>query len=550
MDQLFSLFFDDSIAHTVCVYALAIALGVRLGKIKICGVSLGVTFVLFTGIVCGHFGLSVNEHLLQFIKAFGYILFVFAVGLQVGPSFFSSFKKDGIQMNMAAVAVVLLDIITAIILYWIFSDKISMAMMVGILTGATTNTPSLGAAQEALRQLSVQEPVALGYAVAYPLGVVGAIMALILLRVVLRINLENEAKKFENMNTSDEQPELYSVLLTNTALADRTLENVKALVGRNFIISRLKRDEEYFIPQSDAVLLLNDVLRILSVPTEKEAITVFMGKETEEDWKASENKIVSRRIIITKNKINGTTLGSLSLQAAFGISVTRVSRAGIDLLAASNLILQIGDKVTVVGELPAIQKAEKLLGNTLQRLNEPHIVAIFVGIFLGVLLGNIPLPLPHMPMPVKLGLAGGPLIVAILLGRFGYKLQLITYTTQSANLMLREIGICLFLASVGLDAGAGFFETVVSDNGLLWLGCGFVITALPLLVVGLCAGKFAGINYLTLMGILSGSRTNSPLLAYSNSLATGDAPAVGYSTVYPLTMFLRILSAQVLIFAF
>jgi putative transport protein len=339
MNWFLSLLLNDSIAHTVFIYALVISLGVSLGKIKICGVSLGIAFVLFTGIVCGHFGLSINEHLLHFIKEFGLILFVFAIGLQVGPSFFSSFKKEGLQMNIVAVSVVFLDIAIAIILYLIFSSRVSMAMMVGILTGATTNTPSLGAAQEALRGLSVQEPIALGYAVAYPLGVVGAIMALILLRVVFRISTESEARDMENANNSNEQPELYSVLLSNNAIANRSLEDVKKLVGRNFIISRLKRGEEYFIPQSGDILLSSDVLRILSAPAEKEAITAFIGSEIEEDWKASESKFVSRKIIITQDKINGKTLGSLSLQAAFGISVTRVNRSGIDLLASPNLEL-------------------------------------------------------------------------------------------------------------------------------------------------------------------------------------------------------------------
>jgi putative transport protein len=549
MNWFHSLVLGTGIAHTAFVYALVIAMGMSLGKIRIFGVSLGIVFVLFAGIACGHFGLLVHGHLLHFIKEFGLILFVFAVGLQVGPSFFSSFKKEGLQMNIVAVSVVCLDIIVAIILYFIFSSKISMAMMVGILTGAVTNTPSLGAAQEALHQLSLKEPAALGYAVAYPLGVVGAIMALIILRIVFRVNTENEAKDFENAGNSHEQPELYSVLLTNNAIANRSLEDVKKLVGRNFIISRLKRGEEYLIPQSGDILHSNDSLRILSTPAEKEAITAFIGKEIEEDWKPSENKFVPRKIIITQNNINGKKLGSLSLEA-FGISVTRVNRSGIDLLASPNLTLQIGDSVMVVGEMQAIQKAENLLGNTLKRLNEPNIITIFIGILLGVMLGSIPISFPNMPVPVKLGLAGGPLVVAILLGRFGYKLKLITYTTQSANLMVREIGICLFLASVGIAAGEQFFETAISENGLLWIFCGFLITSLPLLAVGFFARKFAKFNYLTLIGVLSGSRTNPPLLAYSNSIATSDAPAVGYSTVYPLTMFLRILSAQVLILAF
>jgi len=549
MDWFLSLLLNDGIAHTIFIFAFVIALGMSLGKIKIFGVSLGIAFVLFVGLACGHFGLSVNETLLGFIKDFGLVLFVFAVGLQVGPSFFSSFKKEGLQMNIAAISVVGLDIIVAIILYYIFSSHVSIAMMVGILTGATLNVPSLGAAQEAMRQLSMTENIALGSAVAYPLGIIAAIPPLILLRVLLKINTESETRKIEIAGDSNEQPIHYSVLLANNAIANRSLEDVKKLVGRDFIISRLKRGEEYFIPQAGEILHLNDSLKILSAPANKEAITVFIGKEIEVDWKPSEHKLVSRKIVITQDKINGKTLGSLRL-TAFGLSVTRVNRSGIDLLANPNLTLQLGDSVSIVGEIQAIKKAEYLLGNTLKRLNEPSIVTIFVGILLGILIGSIPISFPNMPLPVKLGSAGGPLVVAILLGRFGYKLKLITYTTQSANLMIREMGICLFLASVGIGAGAQFVEAITSQNGLLWLFCGFLITVLPLIIVGFIAIKFAKFNYLTLMGVLSGSRTNPPLLAYSNSVATSDAPAVGYSTVYPLTMFLRILSAQVLILAF
>ena len=550
MDWFFSLVLNDSVAHTVLVYALVISLGVSLGKIRICGVSLGVAFVLFAGIICGHFGLTVNENLRQFIKDFGLILFVFAVGLDVGPSFFSAFKKGGMQMNITAVSVVFMDIVVAIMLHLIFSNKIPMPIMVGILTGATTNTPSLGAAQETLRYLSIQEPIALGYAAAYPLGVIGAVTALILIRIISKINIESENREIDNAHDQKEQPEIYSVLLVNPAIANRSLGDVKRLVGRHFVISRIKRGEAYFTPLADTILFQNDVLRILSTPAERESVTAFIGKETEDDWRASENLFVSSSIIITQDKINGKTLSSLDLRAAFGVNVTRVNRSGIDLLATPGLTLQIGDRLTVMGEHEAIKKVEQLLGNTLKRLNEPHIFTIFIGILFGVLLGSIPISFPNMMMPMKLGMAGGPLIVAILIGRFGYKLKLVTYTTQSANLMLREVGICLFLASVGLGAGSQFVETVISENGVLWIFCGFLITLLPLVIVGFFARKFAQFNYLTLMGVLSGSRTSIPLLTYSNSLSTGDAPAVGYSTVYPLTMFLRILSAQVLILAF
>ncbi|MDR0828789.1 MAG: putative transporter [Prevotellaceae bacterium] len=557
MGWFISLFTEHSIAHTILLYALVIALGVMLGKIKVRGISLGVTWVLFVGIVAGHFGLSVDDELLHFIKEFGLILFVFSIGLQVGPSFFSSFKKGGIQMNLLAVAVVFLGVGTAVALHFIFAGKISMAMMTGILSGAVTNTPGLGAAQEALRQLSdagqITEtpPIALGYAVAYPLGVIGAILALMLIRSFFRVNFDEETRQLNAENAAAaEQPEHYTVKLTNPAIANRKLIDIKHLVGRKFVVSRLKRGEEYFIPQANTLILANDILRIVSAPNEEEAIIAFVGETVEEDWQNSEGHFVSRRIVITKDNINGKTLGSLRLRSAFGVNVTRVNRSGIDLLASPNLTLQVGDRVMVVGELPAIQKVENLLGNTLKRLNEPHIVTIFIGIFAGILLGSIPFSFPNMPMPVKLGLAGGPLIIAILIGRFGYKLKLITYTTQSANFMLREIGITLFLASVGISAGDKFVETVFSENGLLWLLCGFLITIVPLLIVGIFARKKMKMNYFTLMGVLSGSSTNPPMLAYSNATANNDAPAVAYSTVYPLTMFLRILTAQILILIF
>ncbi|MDR1544627.1 MAG: putative transporter [Prevotellaceae bacterium] len=557
MDWFISLFTDHSIAHTILLYALVISAGVMLGKIKIRGVSLGVTWVLFVGIIVGHFGLKIDEEILHFIKEFGLILFVFSIGLQVGPSFFSSFKKGGIQMNMLAVAVVFLGVGVAVALHFIFAGKISMAMMTGILSGAVTNTPALGAAQEALRQLSdagqisETEPIALGYAVAYPLGVIGAILAILLIRYIFWVNFDNENRQLETANTAAaEQPEHYTVCLTNPALANRQLDDVKQLVGRKFVVSRMKRGGEYFIPLSDTPLLLNDILRIVSAPAEQEAITVFVGKTIEEDWKNSEGHFVSRRIVITQDNINGRTLGSLRLRSIFGVNITRVHRSGIDLLATPNLVLQVGDRVMVVGEEPAIKKVEKLLGNTLKRLSEPHIVTIFIGIFAGILLGSIPFTLPNMPMPVKLGLAGGPLIIAIFIGRFGYKMKLITYTTRSANLMLREIGICLFLTSVGIGAGDKFVESVISGNGLLWLLCGFLITVVPLLSVGIFARKALKMNYFVIMGMLAGSSTNPPALAYANTIASNDTPAVAYSTVYPLTMFLRILAAQLLILIF
>ncbi|MFZ4724055.1 MAG: putative transporter [Paludibacter sp.] len=557
MEWLVSLLTDESVAHIVLLYAFVISIGVMLGKIKIFGISLGVTFVLFVGLFVGHFGFTINQEVLHFIREFGLILFVFTIGLQVGPGFFSSFKKGGMQQNMLAASVVLLGAATAIGLYYILAGRITMPMMVGVLSGAVTNTPGLGAAQEALRQLheagQIAEipQIALGYAVAYPLGVVGIITALILIRVVFKISFDKETEK---LNSNEEnlsgKPEILTLHLINKSIEGRKLHDIKELIGRNFVVSRLKRDGKFMIPLGDTVLLNNDILLVVTAKSDVEAITAFIGESTEIDWSESETQLVSRRIIITQSKINGKTIGFLQLRSTLGVNITRVNRAGIDLLGTPNLVLQVGDRVMVVGELTAIERVEKMLGNALKRLNEPHIITIFVGVFMGILLGSIPMFVPGMPMPVKLGLAGGPLIVAILIARFGYKIKLITYTTQSANFMLREIGISLFLASVGIASGGKFVETVVSSDGLLWIGCGFIITVLPLLIVGFIGRKFMKLNYYTLMGLLAGSTTDPPALAYSNSIAGNDAPAVAYSTVYPLTMFLRVIMAQILILAF
>jgi len=557
MEWLISLLTDESVAHIVLLYAFVIAIGILLGKIKIFGISLGVTFVLFVGLFVGHLGFSVNLDVLHFIREFGLILFVFTIGLQVGPGFFSSFKKGGMQQNLLAASVVLLGVGVTIALYYILAGRVPMAMMVGILSGAVTNTPGLGAAQEALRQLhdagQIAEipQIALGYAVAYPLGVVGIITALIMIRVVFKVSFDKETEKLNASNDYlSEKPERLTLRFQNKLIEGRNLRDIKHLIGRNFVVSRLKRCDQFLIPLGETVLLRDDILLVVTAIRDVEAITAFIGEPVELDWKESETQLVSRRIVITQGKINGKTIGSLGFRNTIGVNITRVNRSGIDLLGTTNLVLQVGDKVMVVGELAAIERVEKVLGNTMKRLNEPHLITIFVGIFLGILFGSIPFYFPGMPMPVKLGLAGGPLIVAILIARFGYKVKLITYTTQSANYMLREIGIALFLASVGIASGGKFVETVISSDGLLWVGCGFIITVLPLLIVGFVGRKFLRLNYFTLMGILAGSTTDPPALAYSNAVAGNDAPAVAYSTVYPMTMFLRVILAQILILAF
>lgn len=555
MDWLSSLFYGESIAHIILIYSLVIALGVMMGKIKIFGISLGVTFVLFVGILVGHFGFTVDNDVLHFIREFGLILFIFSIGLQVGPGFFSSFKEGGMKLNMLAASVVFLGVATTIGLYYAFGGSIPMPMFVGILSGAVTNTPGLGAAQEALRQLhdagQITEipQIALGYAVAYPLGVVGIILSLVLIRVVFKVSFDKETEQLKAVSNVAETPKIITVEVQSKAIDNKNLSQIRKLIGRQFVVSRVYSENAFTVPNGNTIIKKGDLLLIVTTEADAEPITSLIGDIAEFDWRESENKMISRRIIITRGVINGKTLASLKLRSV-NVNCTRIVRSGFDLLANPDLVLQVGDRVVVVGPPESIKRVEAMLGNTLKRLDEPHIITIFIGIFLGIIFGSIPVFVPGMPMPVKLGLAGGPLVVAILLGRFGFKLKLITYTTQSANLMLREIGITLFLASVGLASGGKFVETVVSSNGLIWVLCGFLITTLPLLIVGFVGRKFMKMNYFHLMGLLSGSMTDPPALAYSNSTAGNDAPSIAYSTVYPLTMFLRVVLAQILILTF
>ena len=556
MEWFTELLTGNSIAHAVLIYAFVIATGVMLGKIKIAGISLGVTFVLFMGILVGHFGFTVDHTVMHFIKEFGLILFIFSIGLQVGPSFFTSFKKGGMQLNALAVLLILLGIGVTLSLFYVFSGGISIPMLVGIMQGAVTNTPGLGAAQEALRQLSEAGEISghipsigLGYAVAYPMGVIGVLLSFIILRGIFRVKLDKEEEALKKQTETPETPNWISIKLTNESLVDCTLSQCQNMIRRQFIASRLFNGKEVIIPSDDTSLRLGDILSVIVNDADEKSVVAFMGKKVDYVWEDSENTMVSRRIVVTQSNINGKTIGSLALRSVYGVNITRVHRSGIDLLATPELYLQVGDRVTVVGSLDAIKKVEKILGNTLKRLNEPHLITIFLGIFVGILVGSIPIHFPNMPMPAKLGLAGGPLIVAILLGRFGYRLKLITYTTQSANLMLREMGISLFLASVGISAGAEFVDTVVSPDGLRWILSGVLITMIPALTVGII-GRLLKINYFTLIGMISGSCTNPPALAYSSSIANNDAPAVAYSTVYPLTMFLRIICAQFIILLF
>ena len=517
----------NSIAHIVALYAFVIAAGVLLGKIKIFGISLGVTFVLFVGIVAGHFGFTGNPAILSFLQDFGLILFVFCIGLQVGPSFFSSFKKGGVRMNLLAAGVVVLNIAVAVALYYILQGRVEIPMLVGILCGAVTNTPGLGAANEALQQLHYAGPeIAMGYACAYPLGVIGIILSMILIRYLCRVDLQKETEEIQNAEGANPhlKPFFLSLKVQNEALNGKTILQVQNFLARDFVCTRIFQDGHINTPNAKTVLHLDDKMFIACAEDDAEAITAFIGPKFEMDWEianAKDTPLVSRRILVTQPKINGKALGSLHFSSMYGVNVTRVNRSGMDLFASRQLRLQVGDRVMMV--------------------------TIFVGIFFGILFGSLPIAFPGIPTPVKLGLAGGPLIVSILIGRFGHKVKLVTYTTMSANLMLREIGMVLFLASVGIKAGANFVQMVVGGDGLLYVGMGFLITLIPLLIIGLIGRLHYKVNYFVLIGLIAGSTTDPPALAYANQVSSTDAPAVGYSTVYPLTMFLRILTAQLLI---
>ena len=543
----------NSIAHIVALYAFVIAAGVLLGKIKFFGISLGVTFVLFVGILAGHFGFTGNPAILSFVQDFGLILFVFCIGLQVGPSFFSSFKRGGITLNLLAVGIVFLNIAVALILYFALQGRVDIPMMVGILCGAVTNTPGLGAANEALQQLHYQGPeIAMGYACAYPLGVMGIILSMIIIRYICRVDVQRDSDEIQKEEEANPHMKPYTISLKvqNEALSGKTLSQVQNFLARDFVCTRIIQDGHMITPNANTVLRLGDRMFLVCAEDDSEAIMAFIGPKIEQDWDATNQQdkpMVSRRILVTQPNINGKTLGELHFSSMYGVNVTRVNRSGMDLFAARQLRLQVGDRVMVVGPQDAIERVANLLGNQLRRLDHPNIVTIFVGILCGILFGSLPIAIPGMPTPVKLGLAGGPLIISILIGRFGHKVKLVTYTTMSANLMLREVGLVLFLASVGIKAGENFVQMVVEGDGVLYVGLGFLITFIPLVITGIVARWHHRVNYFTLMGLIAGSNTDPPALAYANQTAGNDAPAVGYSTVYPLTMFLRILTAQLLV---
>ena len=557
MNWINDLLWGEGIGHSILLLSFVIAAGIQLGKIKVFGVSLGITLVLFVGIILGHFGFTINHNVIHFFKEFGLILFVYSVGMQVGPGFFSSFKQGGITLNMLACGIVFLGVLTAVILH--YATGIPMPTMVGILSGAVTNTPGLGAAQQAFSDMHgvSDNTIALGYAVAYPLGVIGIILSIILIKYIFRVSFDKENEQLnseDSSHTNEAKP--ISLIVKNPAIFNKTVAELSNLLEhRDFVISRVWRDsnKQIEIASANTVLQENDKVFVITTETDAETIKTFIGEEIDmerKQWIRMESQFINRRILITKPELNGKRLGQLKLRKLYGINITRINRAGVDLVAKPGLTLQVGDRVNVVGTETAVSNVEKVLGNSMKRLNEPNLITIFVGIALGIVLGSIPISFPGIPQPVKLGLAGGPVVVAILISRFGYHYKLITYTTQSANLMLREIGITLFLACVGISAGDGFVDTIVNNGGFAWIGYGFIITFVPLMIIGCIGRYFCKVNYFTLMGLIAGSTTDPPALAYSNATAGNDAPSVGYATVYPLTMFLRVLTAQLLILFF
>lgn len=546
---------NESVAHIALLYAIVISTGIYLGKIKVMGISLGVTFVLFTGILAGHLKITAPVSILTFIQDFGLILFVFMIGLQAGPGFFNSFKKGGVTMNKLAMLTILLNVLVMFGCYYCFfdtTDEDNLPMLVGTLFGAVTNTPGLGAASEALTTVFTDGNAPLivnGYACAYPLGVVGIILATIAIRFITKTDLTQAEKELDSdVEETDLKPEKQCIILKNNNFDGKTLKELRHTLDKEFVCSRLLHDGVMIFPCGSTRIYLGDVLFIVSMESEADALVTILGEKCEMDWDdVGEGKLISKSVVVTNPKINGRTLRKMHLNRLYEVNVTRVNRGGIVLFASPSLELKVGDKVRVVGREDAVERVRKLFGDCVKTLHAPNIATIFIGIFVGIIFGSIPISIPSMPVPLKLGIAGGPLIIALLIGRFGHKIGLVTYTTTSANLMLREIGLVLFLASVGIKAGDSFIDTVVAGDGALYVLSGLLITVIPILIVGTIARLHHKLNYYTIMGMLAGTYTDPPALAYANSVCMKDAPSVGYSTVYPLSMFLRILTAQLIV---
>lgn len=561
---------QTSLASTVLLYSFVIFTGIYLGKIKFFGISLGVTFVLFVGILMGHLHYTVQDDTLHFLREFGLILFIFSIGMQVGPGFFSSFKDGGIKLNMLALIGIGLNVVLMVGMYFLqpyLGGASTISEMVGVMSGAVTNTPGLGAAQQTILQIMpdqqdqayvFSQQMSMGYAAAYPLGVIGIIVAMLIIKKLYKIDVDEEIRHVEEDKAQSQlKPHVVTFEVTNDLISGLTIAKMHTLISCNFVISLVQKpDGSITIPKASTVLDMHDMLLVVISQQDEEVFKRFLGPVVKKDWDndaendPNHSHVVSRRILVTKSEYNGKKLGEMRLRMGYKLNVTRISRAGMDLLPSSNLRLQIGDRLTVVGKEEDINRLADRLGNSMKRLDQPNLITMFIGIFLGIIVGSIPLKFPGMSVPMRLGLAGGPLVVAILISCYGHKYHLVTYTSSASNLLLREIGICLFLASVGIAAGANFASTVFTPTGALWVGMGFLITLIPLLVVGIIArGKYK-INYLSIMGLMSGGYTDPPALAYGNKVAGNDAPAVAYSTVYPLTMFMRVIVAQLIILFF
>ena len=555
MEWLTSLLTEHSVIQAVIVVSLVSAVGLALGKISMWGVSLGVTFVFFAGIMAGHLGLSIDPQMLNYAESFGLIIFVYALGLQGGPGFFSSLGKGGLKLNMLAMLVVLLGIVMTLGFHW--TTGVSLPDMMGILSGAVTNTPALGAAQQTLKQLNdpaiQQSDMALGCAVAYPLGVVGVILAIIFVRKLFASSIffkkENEDKHKKTV--------VMGFLVSNPGVIGKTIQEIARQSAKKFVVSRLWREDKAIIPASDTLVKEGDCLLAITTEGDVEALAMLIGQRDARDWNKEDidwdtidSQLVSHRIVITRPEINGKRLGALRLRNLYGINITRIYRAGIVLLPTPDLTLQVGDRLTVVGEEAAIANVEKVVGNAVKDLDEPNLVAIFIGMVLGLLLGSVPLTIPGISLPVKLGLAGGPIVMGILVGAFGPRIHMVTYTTISANLMLRALGLSMYLACLGLDAGTHFFETVFRPEGALWVALGFAITVVPVLLVAVISIKWLKIDFGSITGMLCGSMANPMALNYVNTTIESDTPSVAYATVYPLTMFMRVIMAQVILMLF
>jgi len=552
MEWLNGLFMEHSEIQAVVVISLISAIGLVMGRIHIMGISLGVTFVFFAGILVGHLGISIDPQMLDYAECFGLVLFVYSLGLQVGPGFFSSFQKGGITLNALSMAIVLIGTAMALLLH--FTTSISLPNMVGILCGAVTNTPALGAAQQTLKQLGLESnSPALSCAVTYPLGVVGVILAMLLIRKIFVRKEDLDYKEQEDVNkTYIAEYQVY-----NPGIYGKSIKEIAHLSNIKFVISRLWRDGKVSIPTSEKVLQEGDHLLVITSDKDASTLTMLFGEKENKDWNKAnidwnsiDSQLVSQQIVVTRSEINGKKLGSLRLRNQYGINISRVYRAGVLLLATPELTLQLGDRLTIVGEVEAIRNAEKVLGNAVKSLKEPNLIAVFVGMALGLALGSIPFNIPGVSAPVKLGLAGGAIIVGILIGTFGPRLHIITYTTRSANLMLRGLGLSLYLACLGLSAGAHFFETVFRPEGALWIAIGFAITLIPVVIVAIVALKIIKIDFGSVCGMVCGSMANPMALAYANDTIPGDKPSVSYATVYPLSMFVRVIIAQILLVFF